>query len=1299
MDDTQHDTAPETSLFSQMFVTWLSPLLSLGYRRPLQPSDLPVLRPALRSPDLYQRFASRWETRRSSPSRYSVLRTGLDVFGRPFGWAGVLKLGGDICALISPLVLSWIIADLKHLPRSLPYGLALCASIFVLQMINTLSVNSYFNITMQCGMKLRTSLSALIYAKSLRLSAKARQSFSTGQIVNLMSTDAGRLDSAVSFAHYIWSGPFQILVIVFMLFRLLKWAAFVGVGCLVLFIPLQSDITRMLSRYRKRTAAITDQRVKLMQEAIQGIRVLKFYSWEASFLERLFALRNEEMCHVSKAQTIRSLTTVITSMAAIISCIITFIAYFKMGNQLTAEIVFPTLALFNLLRTPLILLPMVISFTVDGALAARRIRKFLLAEELDFSAELDDSSKYGVEIQDGNFVWETLEDDNKDSDEKGDDKKDNDKGASADTQDDGKCVIMATSSSHLLTDKAVQEPRQALTDINLKVEKGNLLAIVGVVGSGKSTLLNALVGELKAISGKVTFGGSVAYCPQQAWIRNASVRDNILFGMPYDENKYSSIVSACALIQDFAALPDGDLTEIGEKGVNLSGGQKQRISLARAAYSDVDVVLLDDPLSAVDAHVGKHLMKFCINGIMAGRTRLLVTHQLTAVHLADQVVLMSNGQIAEQGSYLELIEKEGIFSELVRIHGPTASTSLVTSEHPSAPDTPTKKAPLVGDSPAPSNNNNGGKLTTAEERVVGAVEWSTYKDYIIAAGGMVFLLVGLLSVMLWNVTRIFTDYWIAIWTSEKPTIEVTPNVFIMVYLLLGMLQGIWAVSSSLVFSFGGVRAAKTLHNNSAKRILHAPVSFFDTNPTGRILNRFSKDQDTLDNLITETLRSFVHTFGLTMFTFMAMAVMVRFLILPLIVLLGVYYFIQSYYRRSSRELKRIEALSRSPLYSHFSETLTGLATIRAFGQSTQFMEHNLRLLNINNKAAYAQLSIQRWLGLRLETVGNLVILSASTFCYVFNVNPSLAGLTISYSLGTTGVMSWCIRQFADTETQIISSERIGHYANKLATEGNPMAEPSPPEWPAQGQIKFDTISMRYRPDLPNVLENVTVSIKAGERIGVVGRTGAGKSSIMLALFRIVEAAEGKIEIDGIDISTLELADLRRHLSIIPQDPVVFANSVRWNLDPTLSHTDQAMWDALERAHLREAIQHLGGLDALLQDGGENLSVGQRQLLCLARAILQNNRILVLDEATANIDLATDALIQESIRRDFPGCTILTIAHRISTVIDYDRILVLERGKVVEFDPPANLLAKEDSLFAFLVRESNQLESRPQSAPI
>jgi ABC-type multidrug transport system fused ATPase/permease subunit len=1023
-----------------------------------------------------------------------------------------------------------------------------------------------------------------------------------------------------------------------------------------------------------------------MQEIIQGIRVIKYYAWEKSFLSNLFDLRQIELDRVKKAQNLRNLTGAITISVPIFSTILTFLVYHYLGYDLKPEIVFPVMTYFNQLRLPLVLLPMVISMMVDAKVALKRLQDFLMAEELQFEPVIDLESKAAISMENGIFEWE-------------------------DVSKNGPALNSSTSNLLINESTTVLDKAQSqLGPLNISVSKGSLVAIVGPVGSGKSSLLNAIVGEMKYISGKVVLGGSLGYSPQQSWIQNKNVKDNILFGRPFDEDRYNEVLRACALEKDLQSLPDGDLTEIGEKGVNISGGQKQRISLARIIYSQNDIVLLDDPLSAVDAHVGKHIFDHCINGLLKDKTRVLVTHQLHLLPQVDYIIVMENMKLSMQGTMSELMKYESSFATLMKDHG-----QLPNDEIDNIKEDEKQKQHVIASSakPLPLNGGQAKKLVTVEERSTGAVAWSVYQSYIEWGGGASFIGSIVVLMTLYNGARILNDLWLSFWTEHPPRFNLSNLTWASVYLGFGISQALFGFFLGMVFAVCGVKASSTLHGRAATQVVHSPLSFFDQNPLGRIINRFSKDQDTVDNQLPESLRSLMTMLG-TAFTAFALISLVSWsFVLPLLVLIVLYYWIQNYYRASSRELKRLDSLMRSPLYAQYSETLTGLATIRAFRDQERFIQTFNSLADKQNQPAFLQMSALRWLGLRLETVGNCLVLAACLSCYIFRVSASQTGLAVGYSLSVSGVLNWLVRQLSETETNVIASERLGQYAQLKGEEDEKatvedeteisVAKELPEDWPKQGTVSFEHLTLKYRPDLPPVLKDINFSVKAGERIGIIGRTGAGKSSIMTVLFQMVRQSSGQIFIDGQDISQIPLERLRKSISIIPQDPVVFSGTIRGNLDPFSQYTDAQIWSALRQGYLSDAVSKMeGSLDAVVQEGGENLSVGQRQLLCLVRAILRRNRIIVLDEATANIDLATDALIQASLRRDFPGCTLLTIAHRLNTVIDYDKILGIEAGSVVEFGAPADLLSDPGSLLSTLVKEtgaSNEalLKSKAQAS--
>ncbi|KAF9357787.1 hypothetical protein BGX34_009218 [Mortierella sp. NVP85] len=841
----------------------------------------------------------------------------------------------------------------------------------------------------------------------------------------------------------------------------------------------------------------------------------------------------------------------------------------------------------------------------------------------------------------------------------------------------------------------------ALKNIDLKIPRGQLVAIVGAVGSGKSSLLNAMVGEMRKTSGFMEYGGTIGYCPQSAWIQNATVKDNILFGLPLDEDRYRRVIKDCALERDLEILPDGDQTEIGERGINLSGGQKQRVNIARAVYFDADIIFLDDPLSAVDAHVGKYLFKNCVMGALQGKTRVLVTHQLHVLPQVDYVICMKDGEIAERGTFQELMEKEGEFSSLMKEHGgmEEAEKEEANDEHivHSSASTDAKNADKdASDKEKPSGKKEGaaaGKpkgLMSQEERSTGSVSGKIYGSYLNAAGGLHLLPIMLSLLTITQVAKVGNDLWLSWWTSNK--FNETQKFYMIFYAVWGLSQGLFQFINGFYFSLAGARAAKVLHHKALMNIFRVPSSFFDTTPLGRIINRFSKDVDACDNQLSESYRMFTGTAAIVLSTFILISVIFPYFLIPLVPMLAFYYFAAVYYRASSRELKRLDSILRSSLYAHFSETLSGLATIRAYREQDRFIERNAYYLDLENRPYFMSYSIQRWLGVRLETIANTLIFCTALLgvCGRFEIDTATIGLVLSYSMSVTGTFNWCVRQYAEVENNMNAVERLHHYAAELQVEAPAVIPDNRPadSWPSSGAIKIRNLEMRYRPELPLVLRNLSLDIQGGEKIGVVGRTGAGKSSIMMALFRLVEPSSGTMEIDGVDICKLGLFDLRTRLAIIPQDPVLFSGTIRSNLDPFNKRTDQELWEVLERSDLKTYVASCeGGLDSQVTEFGENLSVGQRQLLCLARAMLTHARVIIMDEATASVDVATDMMLQKAIRVDFAQSTVLTIAHRLNTVIDYSRVLVLDHGEIKEFDTPANLLSRPDSVFSSMVDET------------
>ncbi|KAI9326765.1 P-loop containing nucleoside triphosphate hydrolase protein [Zopfochytrium polystomum] len=1293
---TPQDAGPSpfesASLLSILTFQWLTPLFLKGWKRPLEMSDLWRVSPSLDTVKLADKFEAAWTADLAHPSEKKpaegrrLRRVLLGLFWGEFWPLGMLRLVSDMRSTFSPLLVKYLIdyaAEAYYGERSdMSPAYVLSVALFLIQVIGSLAYSAFLFRSNLVSVRVRVSLSSAIYRKSLRLSSGARQEFNSGRVVNMVSTDANRIESFLTVAHILWTGPIQGLVVVAFLVSQIGWAAVAGMSLLVFSTPVTSALYRMLSKVRRSIAPLTDKRVKLTTEALTGIRAIKYFAWEAPFLQRIEEVRILEIAQVRRRGFLYAIVTTIAGSISVMTSTVSF-ALYGLKNPLDASRVFSSLSWFSQLRFPLIVVPSLIAFSADVGVALSRIESLLLAPELGELPLVSPQSEYGLRVEDGEFEWDAPPPSSK---------------AFASQKQSKKSWWKKSTTNSTVPENAgdgvVDTPRAASTDrptlrnITLRVPKGSLVAVVGTVGSGKSSLLNAITGEMKKLQGTVTVGGKVGYVPQTAWIQNATLKENILFGNKFNRERYLRVLAVCALEPDLRVLPAGDLTSIGEKGINLSGGQRQRVNLARAVYQESQLILLDDPLSAVDAHVGKALFENCILGELRDRTRVLVTHQLHVLKRVDWVVVMRDGEIAEQGTYTDLAASEnGELARMLRDH--------VAEEVDLDKETADGDKEQVGTLDELTSNTNSGKgIMQVEERQTGTVPGRVWLTFVRACGGLLFVFAAIVLLAAGQAARVVTDLWLTWWSEGKYDTSFKVMGYIGVYLGLSLSQSIMTYVSAIFYTLSGTRAAKLLHERALSRVMRAPVRFFDTTPLGRIVNRFSKDQDSIDNSLMDNIQSFASTMASAFATIFLIVYATPLFAAPLIPMLVVYYSIQRLYRQTSRELKRLESISRSPLYANFGETLTGLSTIRAFREEARFTKNNDAATNGSNATYFLLIASARWLGLRLELIGAVLIFCACVFGIVAtkSISPALLGLALSYALQVTQIFNACIIQLTNAEIAMNSVERVGYYSDEIAVEAaaiNPHNRP-PKNWPTQGSVCFSNVSLRYAPELPLVLDRVSFSVNGGERVGIVGRTGSGKSSLMQALFRMVEVSNGAITVDGVDTSSLGLTDLRRGLAIIPQDPTLFGGTFRSNLDPFSEHSDAQMWDALERAGLKRSVGELlgdKGLDAPVAEGGENLSVGQRQLLCLARAMLKDPRILVMDEATANVDYETDAWIQKSLREDFAEATVLTIAHRLNTVVDYDRVLVMGDGTVLEFDEPAVLLRREGSVFGAMVGET------------
>ncbi|ORY83038.1 P-loop containing nucleoside triphosphate hydrolase protein [Protomyces lactucae-debilis] len=1365
----------DANIISRLFFEWMTPLMHLGYTRPLEAGDVWRVDETRTAEQLSKTLHENLMKRSATGSNHALAFALSDSHRWTFWSGGVFKLMSDTIQTLNTLIIRALIRFVGEayyyardptLPRpNIGRGVGLAVGLFLMQAASAFLTHHFFYRAMITGALCRGGLISLIYKKSLRLSNKSRTEWTNGKITNLMSTDTYRIDFAAGYAHMLWTSLIQICVILIILCVNLGASALAGFGLLLISTPAMTWVVGKLAVKRKQSTVFTDSRVRLMQEILGSMRIIKFYAWEDSFLSKVTALRIKEMRIVQYLLIMRSAINAVAISVPVFATILAFVTYSLTGNPLEAATVFSSLTLFNLLRMPLMFLPLVASSMTDAQVSLKRIQAMLLAEEMNDETvkSTDANSADAIEVRMADFYWETsgeatekpkekqvkpatrrfwqkkapqqpevpsivVHDEKARERDSTDDEAETDRArrqlhrslshasaangpAPADiSYTTGAVQHEEAKEAQKMLDLPEREVRAAdstphtafsIRNLNVTIPRGSLVAIVGEVGSGKSSLLAALVGEMRKGSGSVSVHGTLGFCAQVPWIMNATVRDNILFGRPFDAERYRQVVYAAALEPDFEILPQGDMTLIGERGITVSGGQKQRLNIARAAYFDADIILLDDPLSAVDAHVGNHLMEKCITGLLKEKTRILVTHQLHVLPEVDQILVVDHGQIIEQGSYQELLDHGQNFARILQEFGGKREEEAEEQEikEMDAELGDVKAKPAKKASPAPA--------ASAEERETGAVAWDVYKAYFSSGGGLWTVPLIVIVLIIAQVAQVGNNLFLSFWSND--TFNRAEGFYIGIYASLGVAQALAYFGLGLALTLVGNKSARVLHANMTHRILRAPMSFFDTTPIGRITNRFSKDQDTVDNLISDSIRMFMTTFGSIMGSFILSIIIYHYFAAALGPLLILFYLFALYYRASAREIKRLDAILRSSVFAQFGETLTGLSTVRAYGEQDRFIKLNSKYIDQMNGAYLLTIINQRWLGLRLDLTGSLLIFVVAILAVTsrFNVNPSTTGLVLSYTMQVIAMIGWMVRQLAEVENNMNSVERLYHYGTKLEQERAFDSEPDKKpdaSWPSAGRIEFENVTMSYRPDLPNVLKGMYLNIEPGERVGIVGRTGAGKSSILAALYRISELKSGSIKIDGVDIASIGLHELRKQLSIIPQDPVMFAGTIRTNLDPEGIHTDLELWEALRQSHavpasageMSSASSSTGSapvnahdkakedgaltLDSPVEDEGLNYSLGQRQLLALARALLRKSRVVVLDEATSSIDFETDSLIQESMARGFRATTVLCIAHRLRTIVSYEKVCVVGDGQVIEFGTPKELFMKEGAQF-------------------
>ncbi|KDO23428.1 hypothetical protein SPRG_11521 [Saprolegnia parasitica CBS 223.65] len=1263
---------------------WITPLITRGAKKTLTEDDVWPLPFADTTQELHARFITEWEKEKHMPTPkfhralWHAFRSRVSFsFFLFFVYAGL--------QLLQPLLIKSMLEFLKapdtktivdgdrtitvaaeiHTSLHISSGYALAVCLTVLSFVSVTIIDYAQYATSHLGINAKSIMIDMVCYKTLRLSGFAKQEMTTGEIVTMASVDAERLSMGFMLGYWAFVSPIMLGAVFVMVGNELGWqVGLVGAASIYIFLYVGYISGMKVGEVRRDLLKVQAERVKLTNEVLQGIRVVKLYAWEASLQAQLAEIRLRELAFLKSYQTRRTFNTVLMYIGPVFSLALCLMYYVALGNELTLPISFTALAYMNTARMPCTIFSTAVMSVAEAIASCQRVSKFLVSDEVEVLAiEAGDAM---VNIAHGDFSW-----------------------AAPDQAD--VLVVDAEANAETTTPSAL-----TLKNINLQLEPGSLTIVVGPVGSGKSSLVSAILGEIHQVGGVRNVVGNISYVNQEAWIQHATLKKNILFATELDDDYYNAVLSACQLKPDLEMLPDGDATEIGERGINLSGGQKARVSLARGVYHrKADIYLLDDPLSALDVHVATAVFHECIRGLLGGKTTVLVLNShYHFLPLADRVLLMDNGSIVGDGTYESL---KSTFPHLMNFtehksaepsddEGDDDQQENATKDEKKAVKETAAGKPAALEKVGP---NGKGGLMSKEDRGKGAVTMGTYKMYFGASGfnGYVVGFSILAFFVLAQTSLAMTDWFMSYWAN---TSWMNTSVrYGWVYVGIALFSCLLTYGRSLYVLFIAILCSKSLHAMLFQKVVNAPVpTFFDITPMGRILNRFSSDLDQVDSMLPYMGLLFLQ------FLFQALAVLaVCMVATPWILvvyapLAYLFYKIQQYYNKSAGELKRMDGIARSPVVTLVQETVSGLSTIRAFSMADAFLHKQRDAVDNYVSFSFAYMCAGRWFQMRLDWLSSAIIAGVA-FIAVFgkdSIGLVAAGLSLTYATQISTILSRVATFMTMIENIMTSVERLGHFQS-LDNEDDTTIDRVTvnASWPAQGVITFNNYSMRYRDHLDLVLNEISFTVPSGAKVGICGRTGSGKSSLMAALFRMVPSATGSIVIDDVNIANVSVTTLRSRLTIIPQDPVLFSGSLRFNLDPSGKASDDELWTVLKQVHLGDGI---ASLDDEVAERGSNFSVGQRQLLCIARALLRKSKVVVLDEATANIDLESDKRIQATIKECFVGITMLIIAHRLDTIIDSDRILVLDAGRVVEYDTPTALLAIPDGSFAKLAEQAH-----------
>lgn len=1363
-DDSQRKIIPAHRFgpLNFFFFHWVASILKVGYKRTIQPNDLFRLNTNQTIQKLHLDFEKNWqpvvEKHKSGQKirKIELILVIAKTFYFELGLSVLYGILGNAATACLPFVSKHLIqfVEEKHffpnleVNKGIGYTFATAILIFLYACLQS---HSMFNSFVVGGFA-RSVLQKSILIKAFKLSNESKKKFSQSIIASMSTTDLNRIEMGVSFHPMIYAFPVSIGICLGQLIKNIGPVSLIGCGYFLFAIVMNMFAFIYVFKFRTEANKRTDVRIGLIREIANSLKIIKFYAWEDAYYKNISKKRKEEVSQLRKMQIYISIVIAYGILTPTVASMIVFVCLQAIQHGLKSPAnTFASLAIFQVLSAIVFMIPQTFSTGMTAYVAFKRVQEFLLSSEIDTESLKNVpcvAADNCIEVHNCCFEWEeeVIE---AEVDSESESKTDSESKTKSKVKADGSGTNNGSSdgsktASDAEKEHTVKSSFKGLQNISFNIKKGEFVVITGPIGCGKSSLLYALSKLMKKTSGDLRTTGDLLL-NGQPWIQNTTFKNNITFGTAFEKERYDTVVDACALTGDLAMLDSAENTEIGERGVTLSGGQKQRLSLARTCYRDVDIYLFDDVLSAVDAHVGQHIMENCFLKFLSGKTRVLATHQLSLIEHADKVIFLNSDYSYAFGTLDSLLETTPEFKRLMDTYTSNLSPEskaankagsaeadhvpgTAFSDSFAASESSDKKNSLdIMDSEAESfdeaeyelekerEERKKGRLMAKEERAVNSIKLNVYSQYLVFGGGKkawpASVSAALFSDLLNTFCNLFTTVWLSYW-SEKRFSGRSSGFYIGIYILFAFSSMITTFIASVISLLFGLNAAKGLHNAAAKNILHVPMSYIDTTPVGTIINRFSKDVDILDNelpmSLNFTLNQLFSIFGILIMAVIYLpwfAIAIPFLCLMFIV-------ISDLYQTTGREVKRLESVQRSFVVNNFQEAMSGSDTISMFQMEDMFIFKNDFTTDKQNEATIMFQGLQRWSAIWVMVLAVLItiLICLMCVCRVFSIGPAATGVLINYIIELASSLRMLLVQTTELENFMNSAERVTNYASELQQEATYKDADSDPgsQWPAKPSITFDDVSMRYRPGLPLVLKNLSFDVKAGEKIGICGKTGCGKSSTVASLFRITEVESGKIFIDGVDISKLGLYNLRKKISIIPQESVLFKTTIRGNLDPFGEYTDDELWEALVNSGAIEADEldavkkqkmpqetetaHKFHLYRQVDEDGKNFSLGEKQLLGLSRAVVKKSKVLVLDEATSSVDYETDAKIQRKIKENFgEGTTILTIAHRLKTIIDYDKVLVLDAGQLKEFDTPYSLFMKKDSVFHGLCQKAKITE--------